>query len=338
MKENKYLYHVDCVRALACVLVCLIHSPYSSELSNGIWMAGATLLGLPCNGLFFMISGYLLLPLKIDTNSFLKRRVTKVILPTLFWTLFYVFLNIFLGVTTLDSLPHILCSIPFSRQGTGWLWFMYVMIGLYLVAPLLSDWVKGVSKREFQFYLVLWLVTCLYPVLDNYVEIMSGVENMLYYFCGYIGYFLLGAYLKKYPPRLPFGVILCLYVLPQTIAIVGKIFDSNILLQQFGDYLSVFTVSMCLGLYCMLERMDYSNHTKLSKVISDFSRCSFGIYLIHHFVNHQIINRQWLVEQFGSPLQIIITTILTIVIAYTIIHSISYLPYSEFVIGYHKKI
>lgn len=335
--ENKHVFFIDYVRALACVLVCLIHSPISSDFSEGIYMAGATLLGLPCNGLFFMVSGYLLLPLKDDTESFLKKRLSKVLFPTLFWTFFYIILNLALGYDSLEDLWRIILSIPFARQGTGWLWFMYVLVGLYLVSPIITKWIDSVPKKEFQMYLGLWLTTCLYPIIGNYVEVMSGVENALYYFCGYIGYFLLGAYLKKYPPKLSGWILIALYVTALFVALIAKIADVRILAAQFGDYLSVFAICMCFSIFVLTERMElfYERHGKLSAIVLNFSKCSFGIYLIHHFVNHQIIDRHYLIETFGCPLQIVITTILTVLISYVIIYAISWLPFSEYIIGYH---
>lgn len=337
--ENKHIFFIDYVRALACVLVCLIHSPISSDLSNGLYVAGATLLGLPCNGLFFMVSGYLLLPINGDAKFFLKKRLSKVLYPTLFWTFFYVILNIALGYNSLGDLWHIVFSIPFARQGTGWLWFMYVLIGLYLVSPIISKWLESVSKGEFHLYLGLWVITCLYPILANYVEVMPGVENMLYYFCGYIGYFLLGAYLKKYPPKLSGWILIALYVAVLSVALLAKAADIRILADQFGDYLSVLAIGMCFSLFGMTERMEpfYERHGRFSAIVSNFSKCSFGIYLIHHFVNHQIIDRHYLIETFGCPLQIVMTAILTVLISYVIIYAISWLPFSEYIIGYHTK-
>lgn len=338
MSGYRVLY-LDYVRALACFLVCLIHAPISSDLSEGIYLAGASLLGLPFNGLFFMVSGYLLLPLKEDTGSFLLKRLSKVLFPTLFWTFFYIILNVALGYSSLDDLWRIIFSIPFARQGTGWLWFMYVLVGLYLVSPVITKWIDSVPKKEFQMYLCLWLITCLYPIIGNYVEVMPGVENALYYFCGYIGFFLLGAYWKKYPPKLPMWVLMGLYVTALLVALIAKVADVRILAAQFGDYLSVFAICMCFSLFGMTERFEpfYERHTKLSALISNFSKCSFGIYLIHHFVNHQIINRQYLIETFGCPLQIVITTVLTVLISYVIIYAISWLPFAEYIIGYRQK-
>ena len=36
------------------------------------------------------------------------------------------------------ELPKVLLSIPFATQGHGILWFMYTLIGLYIVSLIIS--------------------------------------------------------------------------------------------------------------------------------------------------------------------------------------------------------
>lgn len=336
---NQRLLSLDYIRALACFLVILIHSPFSGDNSNGFYMASATLLGLPCNGLFFMVSGYLLLPVTDSTSYFIMKRLSKVLFPTLFWTFFYIILNVIIGNTHVNELWCVFFSIPFSPQGTGWLWFMYVMIGLYLLAPILSSWIKNVNQSEFVIYLCLCLITSLFPLFGKYVEIAKGENNMLFYFSGYIVYFLLGAYLKKYPSRFPLWAMVCSYIIPIMVALVARIYEIHVISEQFTSYLSIFTISMCLALFCLLVRYEtfFKKHIMFSSWVSDISKCSFGIYLIHHFVNHQLIDRAFFLEEYGSLFQIIISVVLTLFISYTIVWGISWLPFSEYIVGYKRK-
>lgn len=330
---------LDYIRVLACVMVVVIHSPCSSEVTDGFWTACSTIFGIPCNGLFFMVSGYLLLPLKDETGVFLKKRFSKVVFPTLFWTFFYIGINSYIYNIKFEELWYIIFSIPFSRQGTGWLWFMYVMMGLYLIAPIISSWIKNVSRREFTFYIVLCLITSVFPLLDHVVEIIPGTYNILYYFAGYIGYFLLGAYLKKYPIRLNTIGILSLYFIPIVMALLSKARGYDIVYAEFSNYLSFFTISMCISIFCFFMKVIpiHGDKAIIVKVVQEFSKCSFGIYLIHHFVIHQIIDREFLIMHYGTLLQIVISAILTIIISFIIVYTISWLPYSQYIIGYKQK-
>ena len=149
MSTAKRNIHLDLVRILACILVVLMHSPMAGN--NGLSQSVVSLLTAPCIGLFFMTSGALLLPAREGMFPFMKKRLSKVLVPTLFWTLFYIAANIVIGKTTFSELPKQILSVPFSPQGYGTLWFMYVLIGLYLLTPVISQWLEKASKKEIKF-------------------------------------------------------------------------------------------------------------------------------------------------------------------------------------------
>ena len=195
MKERNYNY--DIMRVLACIMIICMHAPMPNLNANGIILSTISYFTAPGLCLFFVISGSLLLPIKTDTTTFLKKRLGKVIMPTLVFTILYIILNCINGEQ--QNILRTICSIPFSAQGHGVLWFMYTLIGLYLVAPIISKWLDSASKREVELYLLLWVITLCYPILKLFVGINEGNTGVLYYFSGYIGYFILGYYLKKYP-------------------------------------------------------------------------------------------------------------------------------------------
>ena len=148
-------------------MVVAMHSPIPSEAAQGYgtFLSSLSYFTAPCIGLLFMISGALLLPFsdKYDAISFLKKRLGKVLSPTLFWTAFYTLVKGLENGFNSDLIKY-LFSIPFSAQGHGILWFMYTLIGLYLLAPILSYWLRSVAKKELQFYLVLWGISLCYPL------------------------------------------------------------------------------------------------------------------------------------------------------------------------------
>lgn len=53
---------LDVIRILACLMVVLVHSPLPAKEAHSALLAGISLLAMPCNALFFMVSGALLLP------------------------------------------------------------------------------------------------------------------------------------------------------------------------------------------------------------------------------------------------------------------------------------
>ena len=69
---------LDIIRLLACFMVVLMHSPMPLVNANGPFLAAMSYFMAPCIGLFFMVSGALLLPVKTDYFTFLRRRFGKI--------------------------------------------------------------------------------------------------------------------------------------------------------------------------------------------------------------------------------------------------------------------
>lgn len=80
---KKRNYQLDLIRVIACLMVVIMHSPLPTDKSNAIILNTLSYATAPCIGLFFMVSGALLLPVKEETGTFLKRRLGKILGPTL---------------------------------------------------------------------------------------------------------------------------------------------------------------------------------------------------------------------------------------------------------------
>lgn len=237
-------FSLDIVRILACFLVVLMHSPMPSENANGPFLAALSYFTAPCIGLFFMVSGALLLPVRMDYFNFLKRRLSKVVIPTLVWIAIYLGLNIYYSQSEINILQSLL-SIPFSAQGHGVLWFMYTLIGLYLLAPILSAWVEKASDQEIKLVLLLWCVTLCYPLLNRWLCINTGTTGILYYFTGYAGYFLLGYALKHHRIRLSLLVPLIISFLGLAMLFILKRVGIEFDFYSLFWYESIFIVALC---------------------------------------------------------------------------------------------
>ena len=270
-------------------MVVLMHSPRPSENANGLFLSIISYGASPCIGLFFMLSGALLLPVKECTSIFLRKRLTKVLFPTLLWTLFYIGCNQYKG----DSSPlwKELLSIPFSPQWTGVLWFMYVLIGLYLVAPIISKWLAQVSQKELRNYLLLWIVTMCYPLLNLFLEIKQDETGMLYYFSGYIGYFVLGYYINGYVESVRMSLLIPLTIIAIIVPVICKLKAWEVDFYSLFWYLSIFVVILCVMWFKLLLKLNglLERSSLYRNIIRSVSNLSFGIYLVHIFIIHSIL-------------------------------------------------
>ena len=87
--SQQRIIYLDVCRILACCMIVLMHSPHPDAGNSGLLLAPLSFLTSVGVGLFFMVSGSLLLPVKTSTKYFLKKRLGKIVYPLLFWTFFY---------------------------------------------------------------------------------------------------------------------------------------------------------------------------------------------------------------------------------------------------------
>ena len=96
------------------------------------------------------------------------------------------------------------CRIPVNfGVEIGHLWFVYMLLGLYLFAPVVSPWIETASRRAMEGYLALWAFTLCIPyvhlVFRSCSANVSGTTRRCStIFSGFLGYMVLAAYLRRY--------------------------------------------------------------------------------------------------------------------------------------------
>lgn len=340
MEKKNRIYFLDVIRSIACSMIILMHSPSPEAGNSGIILVPLSFLTASGIGLFFMVSGALLLPIDLSKNvfKFLKHRMKKIVFPTLFWSLIYITIKYFQKEITLLQVGESLLSIPFSAQGHGIFWFMYTLIGLYLLAPIISSFIIRSTQKELLFYLIVWAITLCYPWLKLLLKIDDSTTGSLYYFTGYSGYFILGYYLHRFHRNIPYLVSIIFIIFPFTCMMTYKALECKGSILDLFWYLSIFVVIMCIGWFGLVQKISIKLE-KYSKILTEFSNCSFGIYLMHIIIMRRILwKSDFIIYEFGGIGQIIITWFLTLIICFTCTYIISKLPYSQYIIGYkHKK-
>ena len=337
MEQKERVYELDLIRVLACLMIISMHSPLpEGGTTYGLFLSSLSYLSAPGIGLFFMVSGALLLPIMEPTSVFIKKRLTKIVIPTLIWTCFYLGLKSFYDghqITLRDIL-----SIPFSPQGNSIFWFIYVLIGIYLLSPILSRWLEKASKREMEFYLLLWTITLCYPYLKLFLNINETETGILYYSSGYLGYFLLGYYLRKYVSQTNLVLICTLFTLALLVPVCLKTAQIEVDFYSMFWYLSLFVAIMSAGWFVLLMRRGKISNVRVRALVTNFYKCSFGIYLVHIFIMRRILwHCTWIQGIESYILQTIVIIVLTALFSWLICYLISLLPIGQYLIGYRKR-
>lgn len=321
-------YSLDVIRLIACSMIVLMHSPMSGLGTSGLVLCGISYLTAPGIGLFFMVSGALLLRGHsgkfFDTKGFLQRRFSKILIPVIVWSLVGWGLDA-LGVKNAEL------SI---------LWFMFCLAGMYLMTPILSRWLNMASERELKFYLLLWMVTMCVPFVKIFVPINEGDTSWLYYFHGYVGYYVLGYYLQTYAGKREWLSVRKMVVLGIAFLLISLIIPVVLLILNVETdfysvfwYLSITVALQCIVWWIVVKRL-MKNVPKIPNWIVELSKLSFGVYLIHILVMRNLLWKTEWMQNMNGLVQIVVCAILTFTIGVLISWVISKIKYVRAIIGY----
>lgn len=303
---------LDWLRVIACFLVIMTHCnemfylggeeirTQISSATDAFWTTFFISLCRCCVPLFVLASSYLLFPLEYDTRTFFRKRAIRIVIPATLWLVIYC---IFCGNPAGDFR-----QLPFNfPMCAAHIWFCYMIVGLYLLMPLLSPWAEKAGKKELQIFLGIWLFTTLIPAFRQFNMDINGSwafwgeQNWtefgtFYYVSGYIGYLVLGLYFRKYVGELSWRRTL-LFALPLFAAgfaisaawfygHMPKTFpvddpnETAVHMEVMHRYCSISVVMMTVAAFLVIRKVRSSGRL-YRHVVLPVSKASYGLYLMH---------------------------------------------------------
>lgn len=328
MKQR--ILYLDLLRIIACVMIVFMHSQRAGMGIPGWFLCSSSYITAAGIGLFFMISGALILGKaktlsegkELDAFSFLKHRLLKIVVPLAFWSLLY------WSLSSIDS------------SGLGVMWFLWTIGGLYLLSPILIRWLQHASLREVEMYLGVWAISLLYPFFKLVMPIGEGDTSWIYYFHGYVGYFILGYYLSVSPLdrlrkyRWIFATLFLLFTLivPSAVLMSGLEVDFYSLFW----YLSLSVTLQCIAWFVGFRNMESlfsSCFSTCAPQIIMLSSMTFGIYLSHILIMRiGVWNVPVLSEITGIP-YLILCVLITLPVACLLTWAVGKMPGGRWIIG-----
>lgn len=337
MTEKKS--YIIYLRVIATVFVVLIHAStgflyrvdtQSFDWNYANWINSATRCAVP---LFVVISGALLLSNEENVVAFYKKRLPKLVFPFAFWTLVYIvyYFYRYTNFTVLNN-KQILSIIQdkILHGANAHLWYLYMILGLYLVIPFLQKIIIRCSNREIEIFLLIWFVSLLI-MNKGFNDVMPKID--LTFFSGYIGYLVLGYYLsikniswKKHVPFIAYLVVIFITAIGTSV-LSQHDKKLNTLLY---NYLLPTTALATYFLFIGIKNIT-AHTTSVPNWVRVIDKYSFGVYLSHiiplnyiHPLLSEYMSTAWVI-----PLATASTLIASILISY-IVRSI---PYGKLISG-----
>lgn len=294
--------YLDVLRILATALVVMVHvsGRYIPvwDAQDPAWYLAivyncVAILGVP---LFVMISGALLLDenYPFSTGRFWRKNILRLALCYYGWLGFYNTLPFFRGdlALTFENIKHQVEQVLIGK-GIYHLWFIPMLLGLYILTPVLRP---AFAKREIcEYALVIYLVVgCAcrpallfdFPHKDIFSNLYDGLS--LTVLQGYIGFYLLGHYLHSFcrveEKTAPRRCLPLLIVAGVAFNVYFSVYESTLAgytALTSNDPLSVGAFFACAAIFCLARYLSRGLGPTAAKRLRYLSSLSFGVYLLH---------------------------------------------------------
>ncbi|MCF2611923.1 MULTISPECIES: acyltransferase [Fusobacterium] len=291
--------NIDFLKVVSSIMVIMTHiSAYwvgkylevdSYKFSVGNFWDTLSRVAVP---IFVMIAGRYALSDDRNENfkNYYKKIFKRIYIPTIIWSILYVSYNfslkilvIFIKGKEIDLLSPIkdfILGRPFYHM-----WYLYMMIGVYLLAPFLIKFKKKYGENKFfKLGIIFMFIGFGIILLEKYLGKINFYERddifryLKYYwyfsqfkFINFIGYFILGYSLRNKKIDTKKSLLIYLFSLSSLFLMVEKTRIS-----EFNyDNNFIFVIIGAVSLYL------FFNNLKVNYDFSKLEKHTFNIYLVH---------------------------------------------------------
>lgn len=298
MKEEKFnkneIIYLDILKIFACLMVIINHTNIlmleNNTFENTTFYCIMYSLCKVGVGIFLMTTGTLVLDKNYSYRKIIKC-IIRVFVPAIILSfLFYIENTTMHDINIIQFLKSILYE-PYIEP----YWYIYALIGIYLVLPFIQKMVKNFSNKDYIIFILIFLII---PTLINFLKIYTkfNINSSIQapFFPIIIATVICGNYISKIKTSKKKLII------STTIFIISYIimFLSMYLpyldhgeISYALDYWDAFpvilmTISLFYIVRHLLKKKKYSKKT--SHIIKTITSTTFGIYLIHIKLNYKI--------------------------------------------------
>ena len=355
-KKSKRIFYFDALRAFAIISVVLFHTVNTcgdlvtsqfAILNYNWWITDIGKTCLRCGvDTFLMLSGALSLGRDWEIKPFLKKRIPRIVAPFVLWG-FIISLIVFSVSFMYPDLIHVVDSFNISSFlqylansylaktfVCGQYWFFWMILGTYLIMPIINKWLYHSDLKEAEYFLFFWLITCTFDFTLGY-----SFPVKLSYFSGPIGMVVLGYYLR-HTKRKVFNNI-WVSILLIAIGVFLSVYTSYLFstTHEFFtlDRYSLFMAIQVTGIFTLFKNLSQLNLNVLrengivKKIIFSIAQCSYGIYLTHRVV--LVLLFTVLADLLPYKTLLVVVAVVGFVIPWFLLILLNKIPYLNEIIG-----
>lgn len=288
---------------------------------------------------FVMITGALLLHREYEIGDFLKKRLSRVVIPFLFWSLVYVWYSwyneeISFGNDTWLNVKQVLHLL---KNGSSYhLWYVYMLIGLYFLIPVMGKFVRNALEKEILYFLIVWFAVML--ITQPYLARFNPAVDM-HYFAGFVGYLVLGHYLafKGFNVRYLRVKMILLFVFSIAIIAIGTyliIPYSKLPGTMFYEPVSPAVLMLSTSAFLIVKLTVPKVPSTMIRIRDFIGRYNYGIYLSHALVLYFLEDPFGINYTLCAPIiSIPLTAFICFIISLLLVWIINKIPLGKWVSG-----
>ena len=300
----RHIQYVNILRIIAIYAVVAAHvavglargtTPFTVNWWLGCWIFYLAHFSIP---VFVMISGALLLDggRQETAMQFYKRRMIRVGIPLVVWTVVYFAARVFLDGETLSAARVV--HLVLTGNPCYHLWFLYMIFGLYLITPTLRSFIRNSSCKERLFVIVCGLILA-NAYFQTDAILWHNQRSIFTMFIPFIPYYLCGYELRLIDPKKVPSVYLALAVIASALylaAFSGVFYATAGGLQKdfIFDYFGLPQVVLSIAIFWAAYLYDSTakpleglGRTAIEWVAST----TLGIYVLHPLILWYIQDR-----------------------------------------------
>lgn len=186
------------MRCIAAFFVVLIHAVDLSS-RTGVFFSAVSRFSVP---VFVLISGYYMLQKQRSFRE-LAKRSGFLLLQLVFWSCIQFGVELLLDMRVWKDTYDLIYTV---FAGGGHFWYLYALIGLYLLTPILQVFCSHASKQTYGYTLVLLFLLgsplTIALRLERFPLLAAITDNMkIPYTMGFVFLYLMGDWLRRYPSK-----------------------------------------------------------------------------------------------------------------------------------------